>query len=391
YIELFPSLYATDNDSALFLLKYHNNDPGDPYSDAYLNIQPEANLEKGIFRAFLRANAGAGYANDEWSYDFSLYEGYVTLMPNQNIIIDAGKKTLKWGKGYAWNPVAFVDRPKNPDDPELAYEGFTVATADFIVNFNSPLKTISFSPVIIPVYDEINSKFGKPGHWNYAGKLYFLFFDTDIDLLFIAGESRGDRFGIDVSRNITTAMEIHGECAVIPDYTKRYMDDAGFPAEKKLDAVSALAGVRYLTEKETTFIIEYYYNSGGMSEAEMRNYYNFIDRANDSYVTAGSEVLFEKAGDMTEGMYGRINPMRNYLYFRVSQNEPFNILYFTPAAGMIFNVDDSSFTLMPELLYTAVKNLELRLRYMFFCGGKSTEFGEKPADHKIDLRARYYF
>ena len=88
YIELFPSLYATDNDSALFLLKYHNNNPGDPYSDAYLNIQPEANIEKGIFRAFLRANAGAVYANDEWPYDFSLYEGYITLMPNQNIIID---------------------------------------------------------------------------------------------------------------------------------------------------------------------------------------------------------------------------------------------------------------------------------------------------------------
>jgi hypothetical protein len=35
-------------------------------------------------------------------------------------VLDAGKKVVKWGKGYAWNPVAFVDRPKNPEDPEEA-------------------------------------------------------------------------------------------------------------------------------------------------------------------------------------------------------------------------------------------------------------------------------
>ena len=59
---------------------------------------------------------------------------------------------MKWGKGYAWNPVAFLDRPKNPDDPELPLEGFVIASADTIKSFDGPLKTFAFTPVLVPVY-----------------------------------------------------------------------------------------------------------------------------------------------------------------------------------------------------------------------------------------------
>lgn len=53
----------------------------------------------------------------------TIYEGYLSIKPSSSLTIDAGKKTLKWGKGYAWNPVAFIDRLKDPDEPELALEG----------------------------------------------------------------------------------------------------------------------------------------------------------------------------------------------------------------------------------------------------------------------------
>ena len=67
---------------------------------------------------------------------------------------------MKWGKGYAWNPVAFVDRPKDPEDPELAREGYVVATADYIKSFQGPLKTVSLTPVLLPVYKDVNDDFG---------------------------------------------------------------------------------------------------------------------------------------------------------------------------------------------------------------------------------------
>ena len=146
-----------------------------------------------------------------------LYEGFLSLNPSSSWKIDAGKKTFKWGKGYAWNPVAFIDRPKDPDDPEVGMEGFFALSADYTKSFDGPLKTVSFTPVLQPVYDHINAEFGKKDYLNLAGKLYLLLYDTDIDLIFLTGGSRTTRYGADFSRNMGTNWEIHGEIAYIKD------------------------------------------------------------------------------------------------------------------------------------------------------------------------------
>jgi hypothetical protein len=86
-----------------------------------------------------------------------------------------------------------------------------------------------------------------------------------------------------------------------------------------------------------------------------------------------------------------MNPEMNYLYLRVSQKEPFDILYFTPAITWIANIDDKSFSVAPEITYTGITNLELRLRTILIGGQRGSEFGEKQNDYRVDLRMRYYF
>ena len=198
-------------------------------------------------------------------------------------------------------------------------------------------------------------------HVNVGGRLYLLIHDTDIDLVFLTGGSRTNRYGIDFSRNITPNFEVHGEFAYVEDSRKRTVDSEGRIAERELDAKSWLLGVRYLSEAATTCIVEYYRNGAGFSKSEMRGFFSFINGGFDAY-RAGDDTLLRKAAGLTEGGYGRMNPMRNYLYARVSQKEPFDVLYFTPALISIINLDDGSFSLSPELLYTGITNLELRLK-----------------------------
>ncbi len=273
-----------------------------------------------------------------------------------------GKKTLKWGKGYAWNPVAFIDRPKDPDEPDLALEGFWVLSADFIRSFSGPLKTLSFTPVFLPVLEEINDDFGKTEKANFAAKLYLLLYDTDIDFIVFTGGSRTTRYGVDFSRNITPNLEVHGEFAYIEDFQKRYMDAKGNILSSTYDTASYLLGVRYLSQRETTYILEYYRNGTGFTKDEFQDFYRFVDRAYDSYLATGSDALLGRALNLSQGNYGRPNPMRDYLYLRVSQKEPFDILYFTPSLTTIVNLNDSSFSIAPEVAYTGITNLELRLK-----------------------------
>ena len=97
------------------------------------------------------------------------------------------------------------------------------------------------------------------------------------------------------------------------------------------------------------------------------------------------------AQKLAEGVYGKPNPMRDYLYFRASQKEPFDILYFTPALTSIINLQDGSLIVIPELTYSPITNLDLRFRTSVLIGGKGAEYGEKQNDYRVDLRIRYYF
>ncbi len=391
YIELSPSLSGLDRDASLYKLKFYNREEGSAIEEYNANLQLEGSYEKGISKLYIKTNTDykKSYLGD--SQKTMVYEGYLSLKPSSSLTVDIGKKTLKWGKGYAWNPVAFVDRPKNPDDPELSLEGFIVASADYIKSFSGPLKTVSFTPVIIPVYDHLNDTLGTKNRLNFAGRLYLLFYDTDIDFIFLSGGSRTTRYGVDFSRNITPSFEIHGEFAFINDYKKKFIDGSGNAYDSVYDAKSYLLGIRYLTEKDTTYIFEYYHNGTGFTVDEMNDYFPYIDNGYNTYLSTGNDSALKRASSLTEGNYGRMNPMKDYLYLRISQKEPFDILYLTPSITGICNINDSSFSLSPELLYTGITNLELRLRMTFIAGERYSEYGEKQNNYRTEFRARYYF
>jgi len=393
YIEFYPILFGLDKNSAMYKLNFYDRNMAGTTEQYNGNLQVDASLEKGISRAYMKTFTSY---TDSWQTQTTkthIFEGYLSVKPSSSFIVDAGKKTMNWGKGYAWNPAAFLDRPKDPNDPELSREGFIVGSIDYTRSFTGgALKTFSFTPVLVPVYSGVNDDLGEVDHVNLASKFYFLFQDTDIDVMFLTGGSRTTRYGMDFSRNITTNLEVHGEFSLINGYEQTYTDTAGTVSKRSYTAKNYLVGLRYLTKSDTTYIVEYYRNGTGYSTTEMRDFYSFTDRAYERYITTGSTDLLARALNLNQqGAYGRINPAVNYLYIRVMQKDPFDILYYTPAVTLIANIDDKSFSLTPEITYTGITNLELRLRTGIIAGTRGSEYGEKQNDYRIDFRARYYF
>jgi len=117
----------------------------------------------------------------------------------------------------------------------------------------------------------------------------------------------------------------------------------------------------------------------------------FVDNAYAQYLATGNATQLNRAASVVRGGYGQPNPGRNYLYLRVAQKEPFDILYFTPALTVIANADDRSMSITPELLYTGFKDIELRFRAVVLTGGAGTEYGERLNSSLIEFRARLYF
>ena len=392
YIEAMPILFGLDKNASLYKLNFYNRSIGGTTPEYDGTLQLEGSLEKGLSRFYIKTNTAYTKNYQKDTTNTTVFEGNISLRPSPTFITELGKKTLNWGKGYAWNPAAFIDRQKNTDDPELAREGFIVASLDYTKSWErQALKTFSFTPVLIPVYSGINDDFGETGNLNGAVKFYFLYYDTDIDFIFLTGGSKTARYGLDFSRNVTTNLEVHGEFSLITNNPKTTIDPNGNQTQTTYNAANALLGLRYLTARDTTYILEYYRNGQGYSSQEMQDFFSFIDKGYSLYTNTGNPSLLNRASTLLKGNYGKQTPETNYLYLRISQKEPFDILYFTPALAMIANMDDKSFSLTPEFLYTGITNLELRFRTGFISGSGGTEFGEKQNDYRMDFRIRYYF
>jgi hypothetical protein len=393
YLEFKPILFGLDKNASLYKLNLYGRNTGNTLQEYDGRLWIDANIRKGIAGFYLQTSTDYKQSDVVTATTKTkAYQAYLSLKPSSSLTIDAGKKTSKWGKGYAWNPAAFVDRPKDPDDPELALEGFEIASADYIKSFSGPLKTFSFTPVILPVYGDINDDFGETTHLNFAAKAYFLLYDTDIDLMFMTGGSKTPRYGFDFSRNIGTSLEVHGEFALINHFRQTRIDANGNTSQRTYDAVNYVMGARYLSALNTTYIFEYYHQGTGYSPRQMSDFFSFVDTGYNAFVSTGDTRALAKAATVTQGGYGISTPETDYLYLRVSQQEPFDILYFTPALTWIYNLRDGSFSITPELLYAPITNLELRLRTaLLVAGRKNSEFGEKQNDYRLELRMRYYF
>ena len=391
FLEFRPVLFGLDRDSALYQLKFFDKDEGQVLDQYNFGLRLEGSYQKGVASAHFRADGILRYDYQGWNEDARLLEGYLSLRPSPGLSLNAGKEMVQWGKGYAFNPVAFASRPKDPNDPTEALEGFFVIDADITKSYEGVLKTLSFTPIILPVIDDVNDDFGETNGINFAAKLYLLLWDTDLDFLFFTGDNRTTRYGFDFSRNIKTNFEFHGEAAWITDFTKKSIDPQGNLFTEKSDVLQWLLGIRYLTSNNITWFVEYYHNGGGLDMEDAENFYQFVDDAYNLFLTEGDSTRLKKASQLSQGTLASAKPMRDYLYVRASWKEPFDILYFTPGFISILNINDRSMSLTPELAYSPITNLELRLRGAFLVGGRNTEYGGKQNNWRAELRVRYYF
>ncbi len=354
------------------------------------SIQLDGSYEQGISSLNWQLVAAAQQDTLGWADLADINSAYLSVKPNVSLALSLGKKSYMWGKGYAWNPAGFINRHKDPNNPENSLEGYVTLESDYIKSFQGSLQTAALTLALLPVWEDINEDFGESNNVNLAAKLYFLYLDTDIDLILLAGNSRSNRVGLDFSTNLAPHFEIHGEAAYIPELQKIVLHGDSSSSIDTNTAFSTLLGIRYLSENDVTSIIEYYYNGGGYSEEEMSRFYHVAETGFTQNPALGTTLL-DKARELSLKGYGRPQPGRHYLYAKFTRKEPFDILYFTPGLTTMVNLEDHSYSIIPEGIYTGLTNWEFRLRFSLLNGGTHTEYGEKLNSNKLELRIRYFF
>ena len=356
-------------------------------STSTLDATGKLNLDPFVADLRLQASA-AGDALVSTTNEPSVMEGGMRWSAGPGLTFDLGKRVQRWGKGYAWSPVGFVERPKDSSDPQASRKGFMMASGEWTRSLSGPISTIGFTGLVVPTNDSMNADFGQTKHLNPAAKLYLLAMDTDIDLMWRGKGAKPQSYGVDFSRNINTALEVHGEWSRTLDAPRNTVTASGMTSSRTRDFSSWLLGVRYLTQSEVTWIGEYYRNGSGYSADELDDYYQFLDRA---LAPNATPTLTNKARTVAQSGYGKPNPGRDYLYVKASVSEPFDWLYGAASLTAMTNLNDGSWQITPEVSYTGFTNVELRARLILLGGQPNSEFTEKTMSNRLEVYARFYF
>jgi hypothetical protein len=261
----------------------------------------------------------------------------INYKPNSNHSIDIGKKSLNWGKGYFANPVAFLDKTKDPNNPEASREGYNLIDYTYNKALSGNLKNYTQDIVIMQKRDTINSEYDGVDDTLIAIKSYILYYDTDIDLIYLYSKNSDDKIGIDISKNLLTNLEIHAEYAKIDS-----------------DRYSTLIGLKYLTEKELTITSEYMYKNHTLQA--------------------------------TEPLYNR-----KYIVNKLNQKEPLDILYSSIYYKNMLNLEDKSHNNSIGFVYSFVNNIELDISYNKNIGTKYSEYGSKLVDSSIWTQLKWSY
>jgi hypothetical protein len=331
-----------------------------------------------------RVQAAGLYDELATSRDFTAHELFAHFRRDERLSAEIGKRTRRWGTGYAFNPVGFLERPKDPIDPELAREGFVMASAEYVRSFPGALQTVAFTPVVLPVTGSINPDFGPRKGLNLAAHAYLLYRNTDIHLTTRGQGSQPAALGAAFAHNLAPHVEIHGELAWFKRRKVMVLAEESLES-RRARAMDLLLGMRYLTAGETTWIVEYYHNGAGFTGAEMTRFFSLSKEAVDD------PELRALAQDSRRAGYGEPQAMRNYLHLRARHNAPWEALHWRVGLTSLVNLDDGSASIIPEVVWSGVENLELRGRLAKLAGPSDSDFGERLSRWRVELQARYYF
>ena len=378
-------ILQSNSSSPVYGLQFFDQDkPGDYLSqyrlDFYLNGDYQYKQVGFTMRTFSQ------YTHEK-TFALSFYELYGSLNLSPRFTFSVGKRRYNWGKGYAFNPVGYVNTEKDPENPDLALAGKSSVYLKYNRSIGSGfIQNLSLSAIVLPQEANILEKYSEFGDLSAAFKLYVLINNIDLDFMLDIGQDQMRRYGMDFSSNLRENIEIHGEVSysngeemsIIKNNAVQMQEASGF---------SYLLGLRYLTSWNMTFIVEYYHNNNGLTSQEYRDYQEYLL---NNLNTGDADLINETRSAMTSSFRSR-NLMRDYIYVKASMPEPFKWLYSSISIFTIYNLNDNSFIISPQIAYKPFTNSEILFWPSFLFGKDNSEYGSKFFQKKLELWFRFHF
>ena len=334
-------------------------------------------------------------------YNYSIRELSYDLSLTDNLDITVGRKILKWGPGYAFNPTGVVEPQRSPSDPSDRL-GQNVGRT--LISVNAFLGKSSLTFVYLNDA-QFESRIFHWGEHDYALRAYT--FLNGLDLSGILHYRQGDRLeaGTNWSYVVGENLELHGEFLAKEGSSTLYHEilwsdnpDQIFTSDPYSTPYNhsseifykLLLGGQYTFENGLNIALEYYRNMEGLSSSEWNQWMKFVKFQNG--IQQGSILVPpEMIGPSRDNLLWALQTlsangtMRDYLFGR----EYYSVSSWSIEFIQLMNADDASIVLVPTVSYRISQFFSLYVRFTAFLGKNDSEYGALFTKNSTNLGIQF--
>jgi len=320
-------------------------------------------------------------------YEFSLRECAFDYSLSDAVDITVGKKILKWGTGYAFNPTGVVEPQRSPSDPSDRLgqnEGSKLMSVDFFAGKSS----LTF------VY--VNDGMVESWRWHWGTQEFALrayTFLSGLDLSLVGHYREGDRLelGTNWSYVIGNDLELHGEFLGKQGSSTLYHQIIGTGDDQQIFSsypytamydhsneifYKLLLGGQFTFENGINVAIEFYRNTEGLSGAQWKRWMKFVKFQSDiqrGLIPVSPELVDPSRNNLLWALQtlSTRGSMQDYLFGR----EYWGIGQWGIELIQFMNAQDLSAVIVPTVSFKLSDNFSTYGRLSVFTGKSDSEFG----------------
>jgi hypothetical protein len=343
---------------------------------------------------------------DRVSQRVLLREAYGVFSINDHLDLSVGKKLIRWGTGYAYNPSGFADPPKDASDPGDRLDqtrGVELIQANY-VRGPSSVDVVYFAPRLYFTGSPIRSRDRLAVRYNRLWK------GLDFSGMALAASGQPARVGGNFSYVLGSSLALHGELALfrspgVPDVKSTLLQEFGIhpvsnPEENPFSAgarpllAQSVLGGAYSWRSGWTVIAEWHHDGEGLSGLENRALYSRLDQ--DSRQAGAGWESGDPAALLALGRLLKAAPMltqvrqrQDTLFLAATRtwgHERFSLQLVT-----LKQLQDGSSILIPQLGMQLRRHWRLYFRHSSFLGSRRSEYGSLVYSSTSNLGLRYNF
>jgi len=303
--------------------------------------------------------------------------------------VSLGRRIIRQGTGYIARPTSLLEGGVHRNDPEDHWGELLGSDMLFLQWFR---EESTFSLALTDSDKNLQPRERPEVVFRYETLL------GEADFAVVAGVP-DPAFGLAWANVFGEALELHADILAQRGTTRAYHRATLEQAESTLYAdypyvspwedsgrffLYSVLGGQY-SIGQTNIIFEWLHDSRGLNRSQFKKWSALsqyhrqaLDTQPSLNMAAQGNLLWDLDTLTTQGS------MRDYLFLRVGKNTG----SFQPSVNLLYNAQDSSFVLSPEIRYVQ-GHLDLKAYLQLAHGAEDTEFGSIPQHKSFVLQLRY--